>query len=102
MYSQFYDLENELMMQDEEYINGSIQNLRHKLRDEYGNGHNVYGPIRGLDIDKASEDKTEEIRKEVADYVATLEQQLFSIRKDSDSPEFFDDILKDCTGGTAQ
>jgi len=98
MYGEFFNLEMELMQQDEEIVNNEVMELRHVLREDIGANY-VFGPIRGVNLDEAKAEKTAEIEEVINNRVTELEKKINKIRRESDIPAYHDEIKKDCAGG---
>lgn len=97
IYDEFYNLEAELMAQDEELVNAELQKLQGVLNDKIGE-HNIFRPRAGQDIDDAAMEKKKEIETMIQQHVDLATGVIASARKESDLPEFFDEIEAGCAG----
>jgi hypothetical protein len=98
MYGEFFNLENELMQQDELVINAEVQKMRDELKQGLAK-NNVTGPVRGLDLDEATSGLKAEIEDMLQNKVDEIEDKIAKVRQESDKPSFFDEIKNDCEGG---
>lgn len=98
MYNELYNLEIELMQQDEEVVNTEVMKLREDLK-RIINENNVYGPFTGIDFDAAKKEKKMELQLMIEKKVNDIAWKIFEERKKSDLPEFYEEIRQDCSGG---
>lgn len=97
MQAEFFNLEMELRQQDEEIVNNEILNMRHVLREDIGTNY-VYGPVRGVNLDLAKQQKTKEIEALINSRIEALEKKISAIRQESDYVEFYEEINAECSG----
>jgi hypothetical protein len=97
MYDEFYNLEQELILNDEEIISAEILRLKHFLKQAYEED-NTFGPFPNDKYVLHKITVRKQIQAEVDRFIDTVKQKLAAERMALDLPEYFNDIQADCGG----
>ncbi|MCB9996590.1 MAG: hypothetical protein H6869_09160 [Rhodospirillales bacterium] len=96
VYDELFNLEMELMQQDEEVINDELKRILAELQSSL-KANNVW-PVGYANLDSALFKRRKEIEAEIKMKFDEVEAQIFELRKQSDRDEFYQEILYDCSG----
>ncbi len=97
MFDELVGLESELMQQDELLIGTESRKMQQYL-SAYFKELQGY-PLKGADIDDVIAQKKQEIKDLVQGMVDKIALQAETLRRETDLPEYYDEIVADCSGG---